>query len=91
MRPDWPLEMIYTGRLADPLHAASACGARLASLEPEFCLEWDIQQLHAGGVAVLTTLASPAHAPMLQRWGLDIFEHNDAGMVAAALGVAARR
>jgi glycerophosphoryl diester phosphodiesterase len=90
MRPGWPLEMIYTGRLADPVHAAHACGATLVSLEPEFCLEPDIQRLHAGGVSALTTLTSPAHAPELLRWGLDIFESNDAGMVASALGVPPR-
>lgn len=89
-RPGWPLEMIYTGRLADPAHAAHACGATLVSAEPEFCLEGDIQAMHAGGIAVLTTLRSPSHAPDLLRWGLDVFESDDAGMVAAALGVAAR-
>lgn len=89
-RPSWPLEMIVHCRLADPAHAARACGAVLASLEPQFCLESDIAALHAAGVAVLTTLLSPAHAPELLGWGLDVFESDDAGMVASALGVAPR-
>ncbi len=91
IRPDWPLEMIYTGRLADPVHAARACGATLVSLEPEFCLEPDIRHLHADGVSVLTTLISPTHAPDLLRWGLDLFENDNAGMVAAALGAPPRQ
>lgn len=89
-RPSWPLEMIVNARLADPAHAARACGAALVSLEPQFCLEPDIQALHAADVAVLTTLLSPAHAPELLRWGLDVFESDDAGMVATALGVGPR-
>ncbi len=90
MRPHWPLEMIYTCRLADPVHAARACGATLVSLEPEFCLEPDVRALHDGGVSVLTTLISPAHAPELLRWGVDIFENDNAGMVASALGTPPR-
>jgi glycerophosphoryl diester phosphodiesterase len=90
MRPDWPLEIICGERLVDPLHAARAAGAALVSLEPQFCLESDIQKLHAGGVAVLTTLLEPAHAAELQRWGLDVFQSDDVAMVAAALGVAPR-
>ncbi len=90
MRPDWPLEMIYTGRLADPVHAARACGATLVSLEPEFCLEPDVRTMHDGGVSVLTTLISPEHAPELLRWGVDVFENDNAGMVASALGAPSR-
>lgn len=87
MRPDWPLEMICAERLADPVHAARAAGATLVGLEPQFCLEPDVQQIHAGGLSVLTTLLSPAHAPELLRWGVDFFENDDAGMVASALGI----
>ena len=90
IRAGWPLEMIYTARLADPVHAARAAGATLVSLEPEFCLEADVQKMHAGGVSVLTTLLSPAHAPELLRWGVDFLESDNAGMVASALGVSPR-
>jgi glycerophosphoryl diester phosphodiesterase len=86
-RPAWPLEMILTGRLVDPVHAARACGAAVVSLEPDFCLERDIALLHQAGVAALTTVRSPAHAADLLRWGLDVFESDDASMVASSLGV----
>jgi glycerophosphoryl diester phosphodiesterase len=89
-RPAWPLEMILNGRLVDPAHAARACGAAVVSLEPDFCLERDIALLHDVEVAVLTTLRSPAHAGELLRWGLDVFESDDAAMVASSLEVAPR-
>ena len=46
--------------------------------------------MHDGSVSVLTTLISPAHAPELLRWGVDVFENDNAGMVASALGASPR-
>src|SRR5260221_12430158 len=51
--PAWPLQMIVPCRLADPIHAAAAAGARLISLEPEFAMEDDVAALRAAGIAVL--------------------------------------
>ena len=90
LRPTWPLEMIYNARLADPVHAARAAGASLISLEPEFCLERDVQAMHAGGLSVLTTMLNPVHAGDLLRMGVDVFESEDVAMVASALGLPAR-
>jgi len=90
VRPSWPLEMIYNARLADPVHAARAAGATLVSLEPEFCLERDVQAMHAGGLSVLTTVLNPEHAKELLRMGVDVFESEDVAMAASALGVTPR-
>ena len=90
IRPHWPLEMIYIARLADPVHAARAAGAALISLEPEFCLEPDVKAMHAAGLSVLTTLLNGEHAQELLRIGVDVFESDDVGMAASALGVSPR-
>src|SRR5579864_105609 len=84
-RSKWPLEMMYNGRLADPVAAAHAAGASLVSLEPEFVLPEDIRLLHEGGVAVLTTLERPGDASMLLSWGIDALESADPAMVVAAI------
>jgi glycerophosphoryl diester phosphodiesterase len=84
LRPSWPLEMIYHCRLADPAHAARACGAALASLEPEFCLPSDVEALHAAGVAVLTTVLSVEHGRGLFRMGVDFFESDDVRLAVEA-------
>jgi len=88
--PEWPLEMMYQARLADPVGAARAAGATLISLEPEFCLEADVRKMHAAGLSVLTTLLGPEHAPELVRWGVDFLESDNVSMVAASLGLAPR-
>jgi glycerophosphoryl diester phosphodiesterase len=83
-RPTWPLEMIYHCRLADPAHAARACGAALASLEPEFCLPSDVEALHGAGVAVLTTVLSLEHGRELSKMGVDFFESDDVELAVGA-------
>ena len=87
-RPGWPLEMMYTARLADPVVAARAAGAALVSLEPEFVLAEDIRLLHEADVAVLTTLDGPGDASRLLSWGIDALESNDPAMVIAAIRAA---
>jgi hypothetical protein len=84
-RPGWPLEMIYTGRLADPVAAARAAGASLVSLEPEFVQPEDVRVMHEADVAVLTTLERPTDAGMLMAWGVDVLESNDPRMVVEAV------
>jgi glycerophosphoryl diester phosphodiesterase len=88
-RPSWPLEMIYHCRLVDPAHAARACGAALASLEPQFCLPSDVAALHGAGVAVLTTVLSLDHGCELHRMGVDFFEADDVDLAVAAARAAA--
>lgn len=83
--PHWPLEMMYTGRLADPVAAARAAGAALVSLEPEFVLPEDVERLHEAGIAVLTTLERPEDAARLLAWGVDVLESGDPAMVVAAI------
>jgi glycerophosphoryl diester phosphodiesterase len=83
--PDWPLEMIYNARLADPVAAAKACAARLISLEPDFCLSEDVAAMHAAGLAVLTTMLSVGHALELDRMGVDFIEADDAGLLREAV------
>jgi glycerophosphoryl diester phosphodiesterase len=83
-RPTWPIEMIYHCRLADPAHAARACGAALASLEPEFCLPSDVEALHGAGVAVLTTVHSIEHGRELFRMGVDFLESDDVRLAVEA-------
>ena len=90
LRPSWPLEMIYHCRLADPAHAARACGAALASLEPEFCLPSDVEALHGAGVAVLTTVLSIEHGRELFQMGVDFFESDDVGLAVEAARAATR-
>ena len=85
-QPSWTIEMIYTARLADPVHAAQACGATLASLEPEHCAPEDIAALHGAGVAVLTTPLSAAQVVELVAWGCDVLEGDDVGFVISSLG-----
>jgi len=87
-RPRWPLEMMYTARLADPAGAARAAGASLVSLEPEFVLPEDIGLLHQAGVAALTTLERPEEAPRLLSWGIDALESGDPAMAVAAIRAA---
>jgi glycerophosphoryl diester phosphodiesterase len=84
-RPGWPLEMIYTGRLADPVAAARAAGASLVSLEPEFVQPEDVRLLHEADVAVLTTLERPTDAGRLMAWGVDVLESKDPRMVVEAV------
>jgi glycerophosphoryl diester phosphodiesterase len=88
-RPSWPVEMIYHCRLADPTHAARACGAALASLEPEFCLPSDVEALHGAGVAVLSTVLSLEHGRELHSMGVDYFEADDARLAVEAARAAA--
>lgn len=83
--PHWPLEMMYTGRLADPVAAARAAGATLVSLEPEFVQPEDVERLHEAGIAVLTTLERPEDAARLLAWGVDVLESGDPAMVVAAI------
>lgn len=83
--PHWPLEMMYTGRLADPVAAARAAGAALVSLEPEFVLPEDVERLHEADIAVLTTLEGPEDAARLLAWGVDVLESGDPAMVVAAI------
>jgi glycerophosphoryl diester phosphodiesterase len=84
-RPGWTIEMIYTARLADPVHAARACGATLVSLEPEHCVPEDVAELHGAGVAVLTTALGPAHVAELVTWDCDVVEADDVGFVISTL------
>src|SRR4051794_8309365 len=84
-RPGWTIEMIYAARLADPIHAAQACGATLVSLEPEYCAPEDIAALHGAGVAVLTTALNAAQAAELVAWNCDVLEADDVGFVISAL------
>ncbi|TMI83388.1 MAG: glycerophosphodiester phosphodiesterase [Bacillati bacterium ANGP1] len=87
-RPGWPLEMMYTARLADPVGAARAAGAALVSLEPEFVLPEDVRLLHEADVAVLTTLDDPGEARRLLSWGIDALESGDPAKVIAAIQAA---
>lgn len=90
-RPGWTVEMIYTARLADPIHAARACGATLVSIQPEFCAPEDVAALHEAGVAVLTTALSPAHAAELVGRGCDVIEADDPAFVVVVLSGTGRR
>jgi glycerophosphoryl diester phosphodiesterase len=83
--PDWPLEMIYNARLADPVAAARACAASLVSLEPDFCLAEDVAALHGAGLSVLTTVLSLDHALPLDEMGVDFIEADDAGLLQKAV------
>jgi glycerophosphoryl diester phosphodiesterase len=83
--PDWPLQMIYNARLTDPVGAARACGAIMASIEPEFCVAEDVALLHAAGISVLTPTRSIAHARELHAIGVDFIEGDDTAMLAAAV------
>jgi glycerophosphoryl diester phosphodiesterase len=85
IEPDWPLEMIYNARLADPVAAARACSAGLVSLEPDFCLAEDVAALHGAGCAVLTTVLSLDHAALLNEMGVDFIEADDAGLLHKAV------
>ena len=84
-QPAWPLQMIVPCRLADPIHAATAAGARLASLEPEFVVAGDVAAMRAAGIAVLTTVMSQEHARELSGIGIDFFESDDVAMVRQAI------
>src|SRR5262249_43364181 len=55
-RPQWTLEMIMNCRLADTVHAAKAAGCTLVSLEPEYAVKEDTDEMHQAGLAGLTTL-----------------------------------
>src|SRR5262249_41363410 len=82
---DWPLEMIYNARLADPVAAAKACAATLISLEPDFCLGEDVAAMQDAGLAVLTTALSLDHALALDAMGVDFLEADDAGLLQEAV------
>jgi glycerophosphoryl diester phosphodiesterase len=76
-QPDWRLEMILHCRLADHVHAARAAGSVLVSHEPEYCVKSDVAEMHAAGIAVLTTLRSMEHGRELLDMGVDFFESDD--------------
>lgn len=88
--PDWPLQMIYNARLTDPVGAAKACGAIMASIEPEFCVAEDVALLHEAGISVLTPTRSIAHARELHAIGVDFIEGDDTAMLAAAVATISR-
>jgi glycerophosphoryl diester phosphodiesterase len=83
--PDWDLQMIYHARLLDPAGAAKACGVRMVSIEPQFCLAEDVAALHEAGVSVLTPTWSVAHARKLHAMGVDFIEADDAGLLRDAV------
>ena len=62
-----------------------ACGAIMASGEPEFCVAEDVALLHAAGISVLTPTHSIAHARELHAIGVDFIEADDTAMLAAAV------
>ena len=75
-RPQWTLEMIMNCRLCDTVHAAKAAGCTLISLEPEYAVKQDTEEMHRAGLAVLTTLLSIEHSRELLDMGIDFFEAN---------------
>ena len=83
--PAWPIQMIYSARLTDPVGAARACGAGFVSLEPEFCVAEDVASLHEAGIAVLTTVHSLEDARAFHAMGVDFIEADDAGMLAMSV------
>src|ERR1700687_3958602 len=85
LQPASPLQMIVPSRLADPIHAATAAGARLASLEPEFLVAGDVAGMRPAGIAVRTTVMSQEHARELSGIGIDFFESDDVAMVRQAI------
>jgi glycerophosphoryl diester phosphodiesterase len=84
-QPDWPLEIIIPCRLMDTVHAARAAGAVLLSLEPEHLVKADLEDMHAAGLSVLTTLLSVDHAKELFEMGVDFFESDDVALIRKAL------
>ncbi len=60
--------MIMNCRLADTVHAAKAAGCTLVSLEPEYAVKEDTEEMHAAGLAVLTTLLSVEHGANFSTW-----------------------
>jgi glycerophosphoryl diester phosphodiesterase len=90
-RPQWTLEMIMNCRLCDTVHAAKAAGCTLVSLEPEYAVKEDTEEMHAAGLAVLTTLLSVEHGRELLDMGIDFFEANDVQMAVDSLKVLGRR
>jgi glycerophosphoryl diester phosphodiesterase len=75
--PNLRLEMILHCRLADHVHAARAAGSILVSHEPEYCVKSDVADMHAAGIAVLTTLLSMEHGHELLDMGVDFFESDN--------------
>jgi hypothetical protein len=69
--------MILHCRLADHVNAARAAGSILVSHEPEYCVKSDVAEMHAAGLAVLTTLLSKEHGHELLDMGVDFFESDD--------------
>ena len=90
-RPDWTLEMIMNCRLCDTVHAAKSAGVTLVSLEPEYAVKADTEEMHAAGLAVLTTLLSVEHGRELLGMGIDFFEANDVQMAVDTLKQLGRR
>jgi glycerophosphoryl diester phosphodiesterase len=84
-RPSWTLEMIVPCRLVDTVHAARAAGSRLVSLEPEYTVKSDVQEMHAAQLSVLTPLQSIEHGRELYDMGVDFFESDDVQLARAAL------
>ena len=77
-QPQFRLEMILHCRLADHVNAARAAGSILVSHEPEYCVKSDVTEMHAAGIAVLTTLLSKEHGRELLDMGVDFFESDNA-------------
>jgi glycerophosphoryl diester phosphodiesterase len=77
-QPQFRLEMILHCRLADHVNAARAAGSILVSHEPEYCVKSDVAEMHAAGIAVLTTLLSKEHGRELLDMGVDFFESDNA-------------
>ena len=90
-QPDWPLEMIVPCRLADTVHAARAAGSVLLSLEPEHTVKADVEEMHAAGLSVLTTLLSVEHGRELLDMGVDFFESDDVALVRKTLDHLSRK
>jgi len=89
-QPNWPLEMIIPCRLADTVHAARAAGSVLVSLEPEYTVKEDVEEMHAAGLSVLTTLLSVDHGRELLDIGVDFFESDDVTLVRKTLDYLSR-
>jgi glycerophosphoryl diester phosphodiesterase len=85
LEPSWHLEIITHCRMADWVHEARAAGAVLVSMEPEFVVQSDIEEMHASGLSVLTTLLSIEHGRELHALGIDFFESDDVRLARDAI------
>lgn len=77
LEPSLNLEVITHCRMADWVHEARAAGSILVSMEPEFAVKSDIEEMHAADISVLTTLLSVEHGRELLDMGVDFFESDD--------------